>query len=277
MCLIAFAYRASQRFPLVIAANRDEYLNRPTAALSFWQSPQGTMIASGRDLQDGGTWMGFTAAGRFAMLTNVRNPAAPSLALPISRGQLALSWLDSTSPALAWIAQLDPQRYNGFNLVIGDWVAEQCFYLSNPGLIGINTGGLAIENRAIPLQPGHVYGLSNAALDTPWPKTGKLKRAVQSWLDLPGDTAAPPLDPLLAALADNQPAPDAQLPATGVPLELERALSSPFVRHPTDQPRYGTRSSLVALLNAQGQLQLEELTFSAATALPSRTQMQLQW
>jgi uncharacterized protein with NRDE domain len=290
MCLIAFAYQASKRYPLIIAANRDEYLDRPTAPLALWQSPQGTTIASGRDLRDGGTWMGFTPAGRFAMLTNVRNPAAAMPNNPISRGQLALSWLESISSAQLWVQQLDLQRYNGFNLIIGDWEMQQCFYLSNQvpsealwkqvweqnrPLVGKKSSDLAIETIAIELQAGQVYALSNAALQTPWPKAVKLQHAVEQALSLQENISAH----LLAALTDDQPAADAQLPSTGVPLVLERALSSPFVRYPAKQPHYGTRSSLVTLLDMQGQLRLEEVTYLSHEAEPSRAHAtaQLQW
>jgi uncharacterized protein with NRDE domain len=268
MCLIALALGASERYPFVIAANRDEYLDRPTAALAQWQSAKGIRIFSGRDLQGGGTWMGFSPGGRFAMLTNVRQPQAPPPHDPISRGGLSLAWLESEMQVQAFAAQIDPLRYQGFNLIVGDARQQTCFYLSNQ--INIE------EKMASPLTPinkfathlivntmpwRRVYGLSNAALDTPWPKTIALKNTVTQSLNQ--GSIALLRRQCLDALRDTQAASNAQLPATGVSLELERALSSVFVRHPPEQPRYGTRSSLVAVMDAQeasGLLELTEVT-----------------
>jgi uncharacterized protein with NRDE domain len=278
MCLIALAYGVSKRFSMVIAANRDEALDRPTAPLSTWQSPAGHTIIGGRDLRDGGTWMGFTPQGRFAMITNVRDPQALPPAQPISRGSLALSWLQSHHDASDWIAQQDLQRYAGFNMILGDSAKQQCFYLTPLAnlqqfkpLAPVKYREFAINKVAHELPTGQVYGLSNAALQTPWPKTVKLTQALAQAVQR-ADAAAQTDDQalsalqqdLLAALQDTTPVPLQALPQTGVALELEQALATAFVRYPAQAPRYGTRTSLVAALDSRMQLQLVELTHAQA-------------
>jgi uncharacterized protein with NRDE domain len=246
MCLIAMAWGVSPEYPLVIAANRDEYYARPTAPLAQWTTEAGHSIISGRDLRDGGTWMGFTPHGRFAMLTNLRDPSATPPAKARSRGVLVMDWLTSTLAIGDWRSAYDWAHYAGFNLIVGDWPAQQCHYLSS------HSGAQALE-------PGNIYGLSNAAVDTPWPKTVQLKGVVRMALQqgLPLETLQSQLH---HALRDETRVPHAQLPHTGVPPQVEHALSSVFVRHPQPLSDYGTRSSLVAVLNSQQSLHLAETT-----------------
>ncbi len=282
MCLIALALRASEIFPLVIAGNRDEFLARPTLPLDLWRSSQGTTILGGRDGQDGGSWMGFTPEGRFAMLTNVRNPQARAPANPISRGSLVVDWLDSTLAAEDWAQQHHATKFNGFNLIAGDWRAGSCSHLSHPVFLeqkrqvaGTEYTQCAIELIVTQMPTHQVHGLSNAALDTPWPKTLNLQAAVHAALQLP--RAEDLTTALLHALSNTKPAPDAQLPFTGVPIELERALSSAFVSHPAHQPRYGTRTSWVAVLQASGELTITEATHSHDGQVPVVRQRSMHW
>ena len=234
MCLIAFAIGASQRWPLVIASNRDEFLDRPTLPLARWHSDAGTEIISGRDLRAGGTWLGLTPGGRLAMLTKVRGPA--SLTGEKSRGELVTRWLDSGAGADSFAAQIDAGAYGGFNLVLGDFMSGDWYWISNKP-------GPALESRA--LSPG-VYGLSNGALDAPWPKTLALKKALDSALAAPSEEALD--DELMAALRNRQRGGRAELPSTGVPLALEEALSSAFVDFP--EHGYGTRCSTLLVASA---------------------------
>jgi uncharacterized protein with NRDE domain len=231
MCLIAFAIGASTRWPLVIAANRDEHLDRPTLPLARWRTAAGTEVISGRDLRAGGAWLGLTPGGRLAMLTNVRG------ALPCagekSRGELVTRWLEGDMDAAQFMAQTDGAAYGAFNLVLGDFQSASWHWLSNR-----DGAAAAWQSRA--LGPG-IYGLSNAALDTPWPKTLALKQALQTALAAPGPRALQA--GLWSALQDRQRASDEHLPRTGAPLALERALSSVFVDFPENV--YGTRCSTV--------------------------------
>ena len=247
MCLIAFAIGASARWPLVIAANRDEFLDRPTLPLAHWKSDAGTEIISGRDIRAGGTWMGLTAGGRIAMLTNVRGPA--SLTGDKSRGELVTRWLEGELDAAGFMAQIDAQAYGGFNLVLGDCNNSVWHWLSNKP-------GPGLESRV--LQPG-IYGLSNGGLDTPWPKTLGLKKALHSALATPSKEALE--SELMAALRDRRRAGREDLPSTGVPFALEEALSSAFVDFPDHG--YGTRCStvLVACAMTEGwDLTVQEIT-----------------
>lgn len=265
MCLIAFAIGASARWPLVIAANRDEFLDRPTLPLARWTSDAGTEFFSGRDIRAGGTWMGLTAAGRIAMLTNVRGPA--SLTGDKSRGELVTHWLGSDVDAAAFMAQIDAQAYGGFNLVVGDFHGGAWHWLSNKP-------GPGLESRV--LSPG-IYGLSNGALDTPWPKTLGLKKALHSALAA-SDEAALEAE-LMAALRDRRRAGREDLPSTGVPLALEEALSSAFVDFP--EHGYGTRCSTVLVASAAGEdwnLALQEVTHAyGADDTPGTQNIRLRW
>ncbi len=282
MCLIALAYRANDAFPLVIAGNRDEFLERQTAPLALWRSAKGTSILGGRDLQEGGSWMGFTPTGRFAVLTNVRDPAAPAIHAPISRGSLVSAWLDSRLQPQTWANDIEPGRYNGFNLIVGDWVSGDVLYLTNKSSEQasfaselVRPGSHSANVTANRLWPEKIYGLSNASLDTPWPKTVKLKSAVTNAMHHKARDAV--VDQLLTALADREAAPDDQLPSTGVPIELERALSSAFVSHPREGPRYGTRTSWVAILACDGQLHVAEQTHQHQSQTTSMQSAQISW
>ena len=239
MCLIAFAIGVSKRWPLVIASNRDEFLERPTLPLDYWKTACGQEIISGRDLRAGGTWLGMTPAGRVAFLTNVRE-AGPKVAT-FSRGELVTRWLESHSDAAAFAALLkkDRHQYGGFNLVLGDVRRNAWTWMTNRSLASVS--GWHFETLA----PG-VYGLSNAALDTPWPKTLALKNALMAALQQEA-TANSQDDswqgPLWTALGNRAQAPIYSLPTTGVSEAMEAALSSAFVDFP--EHGYGTWSSTV--------------------------------
>jgi uncharacterized protein with NRDE domain len=236
MCLVLLAWQAHPDYPLVVAANRDEFFSRRTAAADFWgDAPD---VLAGRDLEAGGTWLGITRSGRFAALTNYRDPSRQRKGAP-SRGELVSRFLTGGQAPRAYLHELesDADRYNGFNLVFGDLEGLWCF--SNCG-----EGELA-------LVPG-VYGLSNHLLDTPWPKVARGKSALSAALKALPDEA-----PLFGLLRDDSIAPDASLPRTGVSLEWERLLSAAFVR----SPQYGTRSATVLLRDHYGAVRFIEQSF----------------
>ena len=231
MCLVALAIDENRRFPLVIATNRDEFFDRPAARLAWWTPDEGgPEILAGRDLSAGGTWLGLTAAGRLALLTNVRRPVEPDTAAP-SRGRIVPAWLRTElRPDQFWM-QTSLSGHAPFNLIAADFRRGDCFFASND---------LAIPRR---IERG-IFGLSNAALDTPWPKVVTLKRRLAQ-----AHAGAESVDglstALFAALADRTPAPDDELPSTGISREREQMLSSAFIRTPDG--RYGTRCSTIII------------------------------
>jgi len=261
MCLIAFAIEADPACPLLIAANRDEFFDRPTAALHRWTLDGSLGVWAGRDLRDGGTWLGVSEAGRVAMLTNVRSgQPGPGTR---SRGELSTRWLRGDVSLDALAGGIDPRAYGGFNLVVGDVHAGGWAWLGNRDPLRPHAEDAPITLHQRRLGPG-LYGLSNAVLDTPWPKTLRLKQALTQSVALDPALSVDWLQPLAAALADMTPAASHELPATGVPTDLERGLSSPFVR--LAERGYGTRSSLVLRLWPGGKhrrLDLHEWTHTA--------------
>jgi uncharacterized protein with NRDE domain len=234
VCLIAFDWRPGTTRPLVLAANRDEFHARPTRALHRWDTPE--WLLAGRDEQAGGTWLAVRRDGRFAALTNVRDPSAPKGQR--SRGELPVEALAAEDlEAFARRVHGERRAYGPFNLLVGDGrVLWQ---------VGTNT-----EPMLVP--PG-LHALSNQALDTPWPKSRRAVRRLQDVLD------SPALDhrTLLGLLDDRSAAADEDLPDTGVGVELERMLSAPFIV----DGRYGTRSSSALILD--GQVRMAERSFNA--------------
>lgn len=237
MCLTALSLDQHPRFPLVIAANRDEYLARPAQPMAWWTPdlPNAQPILGGRDLQAGGTWMGLTAAGRLALVTNVRRPTLPDPHAP-SRGEIVPQWLCSEARADRFWPGMAMAGHAPFNLIAADFARGECFWASNE------------DGHPRRLERG-VFGLSNAALDTPWPKVQNLKSRLV--LALAQSHSAEDLATrLFEALADNQLAPDVTLPQTGVPLAVERMLSPAFIR--SADGLYGTRCSTVLIVERVG-------------------------
>jgi uncharacterized protein with NRDE domain len=209
MCLALIAFAAHPRYRMVVAANRDEFHARSAAPSAWWADG----FLAGRDLKAGGTWLGVNRDGRFALLTNVREPWRHD-PRALSRGTLVPNLLTTREPLTAALpAQVQAgAAHNGFNLVAGDL---------DELLWGSNRAAAPLE-----LKPG-VYGVSNHLLDTPWPKLERTKAAFRHWCGT--DNATDDLAPVLALLHDTERAPDAELPATGVSLERERMLSAPFI------------------------------------------------
>ena len=231
MCLVALAIDQHARFPLVVASNRDEFFRRPTAHLGWWTpTPGAADVLSGRDLQSGGTWMGVTAAGRMALLTNVRGAQAHEADAP-SRGRIVTDWLAARESTADFWTRTALSGHNGFNLVAADFRRGECLWASN------------IDGQPRRLGPG-LYGLSNAGLDAPWPKVVALKARVRDALARSASVDAL-AEQLFEALGDRSIATDDALPSTGIPLTWERQLSAAFIRTPDE--RYGTRCSTLII------------------------------
>jgi len=224
MCLIVFAWQVVPGIPFVLAGNRDEFFQRPTAPAAWWQDhPQ---VYAGRDLEGGGTWLGITRDGRFAALTNIRAPSERRTDVR-SRGMLVADYLTGDATPEAYIAEVagEADRYNGFNLIVG----------TRERMVWYNSREREDSRNGKPLAPG-IYGLSNGSLDTSWPKVVRTKAQFASLL-----CQGAPCEAYFEMLADTTRASDCRLPKTGVDLELERMLSAVCI----DSPTYGTRSSSV--------------------------------
>ena len=248
MCLIVFAWRPGHPQPLIVAANRDEFYARPSLPLAHWEDRPG--LYAGRDLKAGGTWLGIGRNGRFAALTNIRNPQLAQGGP--SRGELVAAFLHSQQTPAEYLQDLSRQAgdYAGFNLLVGD--AQQLWHFNQQ------------QGEARPLTEG-VYGLSNADLDTAWPKLQRAKAALNDCL-----TEARS-DDLLNLLGDSQAAADHELPDTGVGLALERLLSSIFIASPS----YGTRASTALIVEADGRRQIAERRFGPAGVALGETRLTL--
>jgi uncharacterized protein with NRDE domain len=250
MCIAVLAWHAHPDYPLILASNRDEFYTRATRPASWWG--QSVSVLAGRDEEAGGTWLGINRSGRVALVTNVRAPTERNPHAP-SRGGLVVAALQAGGELPRWLdatAQRS-QPYNGFNLLVGDVLPlRNGRTVSAPGLHYFSNRIDAVPRR---LAPG-VYGLSNAFLDTPWPKLVRAVAAFATRVAQKVETEA-----LFRILADRQLAHDSALPQTGVPLDWERALSAVQIR----ANGYGTRSSTVITVRRDGVVSFVERSFAA--------------
>ena len=233
MCLIIVGWQVHADYPVVLAANRDEFYARPTAIARRW--PDAPQVIGGIDLEAGGTWLGITEQGRFAAVTNVREPNMAKG--DYSRGALTHDFLLSDLSANDYARQIDGALYSGFNLLLSD--GESLVYCSNR------------DGRPRILPPG-IYGMSNDLLDSPWPKLVQARQSFTEALEhLPGEEA------FFNLLADEKIVADENLPQTGVSLDWERLVSAIFVKSES----YGTRASTLLWRHRDGQIKLHEQSF----------------
>ncbi|MGV3523717.1 MAG: NRDE family protein [Candidatus Sericytochromatia bacterium] len=237
MCLIVLAWKTHPDYPLLLVANRDEFRARPTAPLQIWDSQP--PVYAGRDLEQGGTWLGLTPQGRFAAVTNLRGPQDSSGDL--SRGMLVKNYLQGRQNPADFLEQLhhEADRYRGFNLLVG--TPQRLMYASNQN----------VHPRL--LTPG-IYGLSNATLNTSWPKVEESKVAFTRLIS----KREPDFEALLEMMHSTQRYPRQLLPDTGVGPEQEHALSSIFV----DLEQYGTRATTLMSWHRQGDMRIVERSYS---------------
>ncbi len=237
MCLNIFSYKAHPDYKLIIAANRDEFYVRKTEAADFRNDhPE---LLAGKDLEQGATWLGITKTGKFSFITNYRDPKSFNKDAP-SRGALVSNYLNGSASPEAYLKSLgETQHYNSFNLVVGD-LTELC-YFSN------------VENKIRKLDAGF-YAVSNALLDTPWKKLVTGKNAVETIIKQKNFNA----EELFSALHNEQKADDSELPQTGVPYEIEKLISSMFIKSET----YGTVCSTVVLIDTDNRVQFFERTYN---------------
>jgi uncharacterized protein with NRDE domain len=238
MCLVVFAFEAHPDYPLIVAANRDEFHSRPTAPMQWWQDHP-DMLA-GRDLEAGGTWLGIGRSGRFAAVTNYREELRKKSS-GRSRGELVTGFVTGTKPPLSWCAEVPSHEFAGFSVLAAD--AGEMAYVSNRG-----------DDTRL-LEPG-IYGLSNASLDTPWAKLVRSKEALKA-LIREGRAEA---EPLFRLLGDREPAASDDYAGTGLEPEMARAVSATFIA----TPEYGTRCSTVLLIDRSGRVGIHERRFDSA-------------
>ena len=224
MCLLVIAYKVHPKYQIIIAANRDEYYERPSESLNFWKD--NPKILAGRDLKCFGTWLGITRDGRFSAVTNYRDPKAVKEGRP-SRGLLVKEYLETDIRPGDYLKEVKKHamEYNPFSLIVGD--REELWYYSN-------------KASDIKKLGSGIYGLSNHLLDTPWPKVKKAKLGIKKIIE-EGDVD---VEKIFCLLKDRSIPPDDELPDTGVGYEKERMLSPIFIQ----SPDYGTRSSSVILM-----------------------------
>lgn len=233
MCLNLFAYKAHPQYDLIIAANRDEFYKRPTAEAHHWE--ENPNIIAGKDLLHNGTWLGLNKNGRFAFITNHRDLSTIKQVAP-SRGPLVSNFLFSDDTPQEYVNGIDGlEQYNGFNLVIG--TINEAYYLSN------------VKGKPEPIEQG-IHGVSNAFMDTPWQKVELGKNCLRSVIERENFS----VNELFDMLRNEEQAPEDQLPETGLPLEMEKAVSSMFIK----SPEYGTVCSTVVLINKTGEVYFEE-------------------
>jgi uncharacterized protein with NRDE domain len=251
MCTLLLAYEAHPRYRLILAANRDEFYHRPTAAAAYWEDA--AQLFAGRDLVHGGTWLGITTTGRIAALTNYREPHAARKDGP-SRGKLVSEFLKEETTAVGYVERLRGKGvpYSGYNLLLGG--PDRLYCYSNK------------SDEIVRIAPG-IHGLSNHLLDTPWPKVVRGKESLARVLAA-GDFST---EDLFDVLADRTKAPDEELPDTGVGLERERLLSSIYITG----ERYGTRSSTILLVDLERQATFVERSFDGSGARD--TKVSLDW
>lgn len=241
MCILFIAVKKHPKFPLIIAANRDEFHPRPTQTSQFWDNYPN--LLAGKDLSAGGTWMGVTRNGKVSALTNIRDPSRQNDNAK-TRGELVTQFLNKniTQPDYASALEKSTEDYNGYNLLFGTLSPLELSVFNNHTL------------RHQQLSQGY-YGLSNASLDKPWPKIERGKQALADYCESHQeiDTRA-----LFRLLGDNTQAEDEDLPETGVPYEWEKQLSSIFIRG----ERYGTRSSTILTVDNDNHVEWIEHTFN---------------
>lgn len=243
MCLILFAYRAHKKYPLIIAANRDEFFSRPTIEAKFWeQSPK---LLAGRDELAGGTWLGVNKNGRFSAITNFRQAQdlQPLNSKLRSRGEIAVEFLQQQGTPLEFAQSLHQKSdsYNGFNVLLGDTNHLVCY--SNK------------SKQITELTPG-IYGLSNHLLNSPWQKVEEGKRNLKTLISSKNSTEIETED-LLSILTNSSTAPDNMLPDTGFPAEKEKMLSAAFI----SSGQYGTCCSTAITFGQQGRVRFHERNY----------------
>ncbi|MBD3617764.1 MAG: NRDE family protein [Gracilimonas sp.] len=244
MCLITFAYKNHPKYNLILAGNRDEFYGRPTRKAQFWTDENHPEILAGKDLKGGGTWLGVHKDGRWGALTNYRDPSIIKEDPP-SRGELVLDYLKSGKSGMDYLQDITKKadEYNGFNLLL--WDSKGFYHYSN-------------QNKKVTNISDGIHGISNALLDTPWPKVTAANRQLEEIISREEINKAK----LFELLRDDTRASEDDLPVTGIPRNLEKAVSSIFIK----TENYGSRCSTVLLIDKEGKIDFTERSFEPGSA-----------
>jgi uncharacterized protein with NRDE domain len=243
MCLITFTYKGHPKYNLILAGNRDEFYGRPARKAQFWTEEGHPNILAGKDLKGGGTWLGLHKDGRWGALTNYRDPKIQKEDPP-SRGELILDYLNSGKSAMDYLQQITQKadEYNGFNLLL--WDAKGFYHYSN-------------QNKRVSNISDGIHGISNALLDTPWPKLTSANRQLKDITD----QSKIDKEKLFELLKDETKASEDKLPVTGIPRDLEKAVSSIFIK----TENYGSRCSTILLIDREGNIDFTERSYEPGT------------
>lgn len=250
MCLITFAYKNHPKYNLILAGNRDEFYGRPTRKAQFWTDENHPEILAGKDLKGGGTWLGVHKDGRWGALTNYRDPSIIKEDPP-SRGELVLGYLKSDKSGMDYLQDITKKadEYNGFNLLL--WDSKGFYHYSN-------------QNKKVTNISDGVHGISNALLDTPWPKVTAANRKLEKIISREEINK----EKLFQLLADDTKASEDELPVTGIPRDLEKAVSSIFIK----TENYGSRCSTVLLIDKEGNIDFTERSFEPGSTTLKKEQ-----
>ncbi|MDR9417990.1 NRDE family protein [Gracilimonas sp.] len=250
MCLIAFAYKEHPKYSLILAGNRDEFYERPTRKAQFWNKGGYPEILAGKDLEGGGTWLGVHKDGRWGTLTNYRDTSI-TRENPPTRGELVLDYLKNSKNGMDYLQEVSKkaQQYNGFNLLL--WDSKGFYHYSN-------------QNKKVTnIEPG-IHGISNALLDTKWPKVERAKDKLAEIISANHFKK----EQLFELLLDETKANEEELPVTGIPKDLEKAVSSIFIK----TENYGSRCSTVLLIDKEGNIDFTERSYEPGTTKLSSEQ-----
>ena len=245
MCLITFAYKHHPEYNLILAGNRDEFYGRPTRKAQFWTEEKQPDILAGKDLEGGGTWLGVHKDGRWGTLTNYRDPKIQKDDPP-TRGELVINFLKSGKSAMDYLQEVTKkaEEYNGFNLLL--WDANGFYHYSN-------------QNKKVTNISDGIHGISNALLDTPWPKLTSANRQLTEIIQ----EKKIDKESLFDLLKDETKASEENLPVTGIPRDLEKAVSSIFIK----TENYGSRCSTVLLIDKEGNIDFTERSYEPGTTI----------
>ncbi len=237
MCLTIIARNIDNRFPLILLFNRDESYERPVKGLHAWENREN--IYAGQDELYGGTWLGINKSGKLGLLTTYRHGVQNNEQLR-SRGLLVADYLRNVDMPMQYLDKVSLQykQYRPFNILCGD--LTQLRYYSS------------VYNEIITLDAG-LYGLSNAFLDTPWPKLTRAKFLFNEMLVKRGFS----VEECFKILSDRFQPPDDQLPYTGISFERERCIAPIHVRNLKD----GTCSSSVITIDKDKKVKFYEKAY----------------